>query len=106
MASSAIARVRDVLWTAHRWIAIGLMVLLIPISVSGGLLVWRDAIDGAAKLGVDAVIVADMGVADYAARNYPDLRLHLSVQAGASSPEAIRFYCEQFGVKRVVLPRT
>jgi putative protease len=66
---------------------------------------WRDAIDGAAKLGVDAVIVADMGVADYAARNYPNLRLHLSVQAGASSPEAIRFYCEQFGVKRVVLPR-
>jgi putative protease len=66
---------------------------------------WRDAIDGAARLSVDAVIVADMGVADYAARTYPDLRLHLSVQAGASSPEAIRFYCEQFGVKRVVLPR-
>ena len=38
----------------------------------------------------DAVIVADMGVADYAARRHPDLRLHLSVQAGASSPEAIR----------------
>ena len=66
---------------------------------------WRDAIDGAAALGVDAVIVADMGVADYAARAYPDLRLHLSVQAGASSPEAIRFYCESFGIKRVVLPR-
>ena len=66
---------------------------------------WKDAIDGAARLGVDAVIVADMGVADYAARAHPDLRLHLSVQAGASSPEAIRYYCEQFGVKRVVLPR-
>ena len=72
---------------------------------AGKFALWRDAIDGAAKLGVDAVIVADMGVADYAARNYPELRLHLSVQAGASSPEAIRFYCEQFGVKRVVLPR-
>jgi len=72
---------------------------------AGKFQMWKDAIDGAAKLGVDAVIVADMGVADYAARNYPDLRLHLSVQAGASSPEAIRFYCEQFGVKRVVLPR-
>jgi O2-independent ubiquinone biosynthesis protein UbiU len=66
---------------------------------------WRAAIDGAAALGVDAVIVADMGVADYAARTYPNLRLHLSVQAGASSPEAIRFYCEAFGIKRVVLPR-
>jgi collagenase-like PrtC family protease len=27
------------------------------------------------------------------------------VQAGASSPEAIRFYCQAFGIKRVVLPR-
>lgn len=66
---------------------------------------WREAIDLAARVGVDAVIVADMGVADYAARAYPNLRLHLSVQAGASSPEAIRFYCEEFNVKRVVLPR-
>jgi collagenase-like PrtC family protease len=66
---------------------------------------WGEAIDRAARLGVDAAIVADIGVADYAARTHPNLRLHLSVQAGASSPEAIRFYCEQFGVKRVVLPR-
>lgn len=66
---------------------------------------WREAIDLAARVRVDAVIVADIGVADYAARTHPNLRLHLSVQAGASSPEAIRFYCEEFGVKRVVLPR-
>jgi putative protease len=66
---------------------------------------WREAIDTAARAGVDAVIVCDMGVAEYAFRTYPGLRLHLSVQAGASSPEAIRFYCEEFGVKRVVLPR-
>jgi putative protease len=66
---------------------------------------WREAIDLAARIGVDAVIVADMGVADYAVGVHPDLRLHLSVQAGASSPEAIRFYCETFGIKRVVLPR-
>jgi len=66
---------------------------------------WRQAIDLAAIVGVDAVIVADMGVADYAAQTHPNLRLHLSVQAGASSPEAIRFYCEEFNVKRVVLPR-
>lgn len=66
---------------------------------------WREAIDTAAEIGVDAVIVADIGVADYAARTHPRLRLHLSVQAGASSPEAIRFYCQSFAVKRVVLPR-
>jgi putative protease len=66
---------------------------------------WRDAIDAAVRLNVDAVIVGDIGVADYAARTHPNLRLHLSVQAGASSPEAIRFYCQSFAVKRVVLPR-
>ena len=66
---------------------------------------WRQAVDLAAACGVDAAIVADIGVADYAAQTHPGLRLHLSVQAGASSPEAIRFYCREFNVRRVVLPR-
>lgn len=66
---------------------------------------WRDAADTGARLGVDAFIVADMGVADYIARTHPNVRLHLSVQAAASSPEAVRYYCQHFGVKRVVLPR-
>jgi collagenase-like PrtC family protease len=72
---------------------------------AGKFSIWSDAIDAAARIGVDAVIVADIGVIHYAARNHPELRLHLSVQAGGSSPEAINFYCENFGVKRVVLPR-
>lgn len=66
---------------------------------------WRDAADAGARIGVDAFIVADMGVAHYIARRYPDIRLHLSVQAAASSPEAIRYYCDNFNVRRVVLPR-
>ena len=72
---------------------------------AGQFQLWKDAIGIAASVGVDAIIVADIGVAAYAAREYPQLRLHLSVQAGASSPEAIRFYCEEFDVRRVVLPR-
>jgi putative protease len=66
---------------------------------------WRKAIDDAARLKVDALIIADIGMADYAARTYPELRLHLSVQAAASSPEAIEFYVREFGIRRVVLPR-
>jgi len=66
---------------------------------------WREAVDMGAKFGVDAFIVADIGVADYVKRTYPNIRLHLSVQAAASSPEAIRYYAREFGVKRVVLPR-
>lgn len=66
---------------------------------------WHKAVDDAARLGVDAVIIADIGVAAYAADNHPDLRRHLSVQAAASSAEAINFYVNEFGFKRVVLPR-
>jgi len=66
---------------------------------------WREALDMGARFGVDAYIVADIGVARYAATAHPGVRLHLSVQAAASSPEAIRYYCREFGVKRVVLPR-
>ena len=66
---------------------------------------WKRAVDEAVAAGADALILADLGVLAYAARTYPDMRLHLSVQASASSPEAIRLYVEEFGVKRVVLPR-
>jgi putative protease len=66
---------------------------------------WKKAVDDAKKIGVDAVIVADIGLCQYVKENHPDLRLHLSVQASASSLEAIKFYAKEFGVKRVVLPR-
>ncbi len=74
-------------------------------ATAPGAKLWQDAVDIAASLNADAVIVADIGVAQYVAENHPGLRLHLSVQAGASSPEAIRYYCREFGVSRVVLPR-
>lgn len=66
---------------------------------------WKEAIDLGVKVGVDAFIIADIGVADYASRTYPAQRLHLSVQAAAANEDAIRYYCQQFGIKRVVLPR-
>ncbi len=72
---------------------------------AGDTQLWRKAIDDAARLRVDALIIADIGMADYAARTHPELRLHLSVQAAASSPEAICFYVREFGIRRVVLPR-
>ena len=72
---------------------------------AGEAALWHAAVDDAARLGADAVILADIGLLDYAARKYPDLRLHLSVQAAASNPLAIGFYAERFGIRRVVLPR-
>ena len=74
-------------------------------ATAGRTEIWRKAIDDAVGIGVDAVIVADIGMAGYIAKNHPAQRIHLSVQAGASSPEAINFYGRTFGIKRVVLPR-
>ena len=66
---------------------------------------WEAAVDRAAALRVDAIIVADLGVLDYATERHPDLPRHLSVQGSATSYEALRFYHEQFGIRRAVLPR-
>ncbi len=71
----------------------------------GRLAEWRAAVDEAATLGVDAVILADVGMLDYARQRYPDLRLHLSVQGSATNYEAINFLAAAFGIQRVVLPR-
>ncbi len=67
--------------------------------------IWRQAIDDAAELGVDALILADVGLMRYASRTWPNLRLHLSVQASATNYEAINYYREHFGIQRAVLPR-
>jgi len=66
---------------------------------------WSAAVDKAAAFGVDAVILADPGLMDYARRRHPELRLHLSVQGSATNYEAINFYHERFGIQRAVLPR-
>ena len=71
----------------------------------GEIEIWHRAVDDAAALGADAVILADIGVLDYASRRHPDLRLHLSVQAAASNPLSLDFYRENFGIRRAVLPR-
>ncbi|WFP62306.1 peptidase U32 family protein [Mesorhizobium sp. WSM4904] len=67
--------------------------------------IWKKAADMAAESGADAIIAADFAVLDHVARNHKQIRLHLSVQAAAATPEAIGFYAARFGIRRVVLPR-
>ena len=66
---------------------------------------WHQAVDNAAEAGADAIILADIGVLDYATRHQPSMRRHLSVQASAANALSIAFYRDHFDVKRVVLPR-
>ena len=66
---------------------------------------WYRAADDAVAAGADAVILADMALMDYVSSTYPDQRLHVSVQASASNVDAISLLVENFGAKRLVLPR-
>jgi putative protease len=66
---------------------------------------WQTAVDSAAALGVDALIIADTGVMAYAADTWPQIPRHLSVQGSATNVEALRFYKEQFDISRAVIPR-
>ncbi len=63
------------------------------------------AVDRAADLGVDGIILADPGLLAYAAERYPDLARHLSVQGSATNEEALAWYQRTFGIRRAVLPR-
>jgi putative protease len=89
---------------AHRR-GVKVLVAVNTFARAGAPAAWHAAIEDIAALGADAAIVADLGVLDHAAKHHPGLRLHLSVQAAAANPDAINFYVERFGVKRVVLPR-
>ena len=99
-----VATLRDGLAYAHRR-GRKVLVALNTYPTTAAQARWTRAVDVAADLGVDALIVADAGVLDYAARRHPQLRLHLSVQASATNYEAIEFYRARFGIARAVLPR-
>src|SRR5690349_626624 len=45
------ARLRRLWLDVHLWIGAGLLVVLIPLSVTGGILVWHDPIDRALYAG-------------------------------------------------------
>lgn len=57
-----------------------------------------------AELGVDAVIVADLGVMQLVKRVAPNLAIHVSTQANVTNSETAKFYAEQ-GAKRIILAR-
>ncbi|MGB7535011.1 MAG: peptidase U32 family protein [Azonexus sp.] len=66
---------------------------------------WQNAVDAAVDQGADAIILADIGLLDFARNRHPQQRLHLSVQGSATSYEAINFCQREFGIRRAVLPR-
>jgi uncharacterized iron-regulated membrane protein len=43
--ASTLQRLRTFWWAIHRWIALALCILLVPIAISGALLVWHDELE-------------------------------------------------------------
>jgi len=67
----------------------------------------QDAINLAAKaykLGIDAIIVQDLGLASYLIKNFPDLAIHGSTQMSVHNLEGV-LALQKMGFSRVVLSR-
>lgn len=56
------------------------------------------------EIGVDAVLIQDIGLIKIIKENIPKLRIHASTQMNIHNIEAIKWASKQ-GIKRVVLPR-
>lgn len=81
-------------------------VALNTFMTAGNEALWYKGVDDAVEIGADALILADLGLMEYTKNKYPNQRIHGSVQASASNPQAISLLVSAFAAKRVVLPRT
>ncbi len=67
--------------------------------------IWTYSVDQVMELGIDTLIVADIGVMDYIRQRSDDFPIHLSVQASATNLQSLNFYHQHFAIRRAVLPR-
>jgi U32 family peptidase len=56
------------------------------------------------ELGPDALIMADPGLIMLVRERWPDMEIHLSVQANTMNYASVRFW-QQLGIKRIILSR-
>lgn len=85
MPAPLISRLRSSLWIVHRWIGIGLCVLLVPIALSGALLVYKDHADALIHPARYAVTGSEISqpLSTYLA--------NAGKAAGTAKPIAVRF---------------
>ena len=82
------------------------------VYVTLNVFVGDDELGGAVRLGrlaleagADGLIVADLGLAATLRAEIPTAEIHLSTQAGAHSPEALRLAARELGATRVCVAR-
>ncbi len=57
------------------------------------------------KIKVDAIIVSSVALMEYVKNNNLPIDVHVSTQCSVSNSSAIKFYKEEFNIKRIVLAR-
>jgi putative protease len=65
---------------------------------------WRRDMEAAIALRPDALIMSDPGLIDLAREAWPEMPIHLSVQANTLNWAAVRFW-QKLGIARVILSR-
>ncbi len=68
------------------------------------ILPFQKSIGDYADLKPDALIMSDLGMINYVRKNFPDLEVHLSVQANCTNWSTATFW-RDLGVKRIILSR-
>ena len=63
-----------------------------------------EYLDYLENIGVDAIIVSDVGIVSYAMKHNPNLAIHLSTQASTTNSYSVEFW-RDLGIKRIVLAR-
>lgn len=64
-----------------------------------------DLVRQAQACGVDAFIVADLGLIDALNKEFPGIEIHLSTQAGVHAPEGLELMRRELGVQRACVGR-
>ncbi len=68
------------------------------------LVICHDLISNLYELGVDGLIIADEGLIRFVLKNYPEIEVHVSTQAGIKDLNDVLFF-QNLKVHRVVLAR-
>jgi len=69
---------------------------------------FENAVEYAAQLyeiGVDALIIQDLGLIDKISKELPDFKIHISTQATVYSKEGVKYFNKYENVERIVLAR-
>lgn len=98
-----LSELEDAIDLTHSYGKMVFLALNIPIK-QNELQKSLEIIDSAYSFGIDAIIIQDPGLLQFARKTYPDLKLHASTQMTIHNRAGVEFV-ESIGADRVILSR-